>query len=396
MKQLRLFLLLFILGFVCIPYNTSALGNEIASCNYQFTDVSGNQIKLKYQVLSDGSVKLPFGDGENYNNTNFSWYHSEQFSDKFYDAFSIDENTVTCPSIFVQQNESGFTVYPYPLSSSVCTGNCYQASALPKLSDSAKKSGIKSKKVVSSCSGSSMGFYNRQSYVYPYFRLFSDGTKEWSIDGATYVPVSEAITGSINSSEKFSISVNDSLIDSIFSSNSLTCPSSIYRCVNRIQGGYSYELSTSGNMCSNDTLSTEDGQQLGSNYANLGYGDPNNGSNNGNVTLDDLKEDLNSYNQSTTCNGILGKPGDEESVAWLLQQILNYIKILGPILVVILSSMDFAKAIIASDDESMKKAEKKLMIRLVLAVALFLVPTLVSVMLNVLGYTADGQLCLLK
>ena len=395
-KQLRLFLLLFILGFVCIPYNASALGNEIASCNYQFTDVSGNQIKLKYQVLSDGSVKLPFGDGENYTNTNFSWYHSEQFSDKFYDAFSIDENTVTCPSIFVQQNESGFTVYSYPLSSSVCTGNCYQASASPKLSDSAKKSGIKSKKVVSSCSGSSMGFYNRQSYVYPYFRLFSDGTKEWSIDGATYVPVNEAITGSINGSEKFSISVNDSLTDSIFSSNSLTCPSSIYRCVNRVQGGYSYELSTSGNMCSNDTLSTGDGQQFGSNYANLGYGDPNNGSNNGNVTLDDLKEDLNSYNQSTTCNGILGKPGDEESVAWLLQQILNYIKILGPILVVILSSMDFAKAIIASDDESMKKAEKKLMIRLVLAVALFLVPTLVSVMLNVLGYTADGQLCLLK
>lgn len=395
-KQLRLFLLLFILGFVCIPYNTSALGNEIASCNYQFTDVSGNQIKLKYQVFSDGSVRLPFGDGENYTNTNFSWYHSEQFSDKFYDAFSIDENTVTCPSIFVQQNESGFTVYSYPLSSSVCTGNCYQASASPKLSDSAKKSGIKSKKVVSSCSGSSMGFYNRQSYVYPYFRLFSDGTKEWSIDGATYVPVNEAITGSINGSEKFSISVNDSLTDSIFSSNSLTCPSSIYRCVNRVQGGYSYELSTSGNMCSNDTLSTGDGQQFGSNYANLGYGDPNNGSNNGNVTLDDLKEDLNSYNQSTTCNGILGKPGDEESVAWLLQQILNYIKILGPILVVILSSMDFAKAIIASDDESMKKAEKKLMIRLVLAVALFLVPTLVSVMLNVLGYTADGQLCLLK
>ena len=395
-KQLRLFLLLFILGFVCIPYNTSALGNEIASWNYQFTDVSGNQIKLKYQVLSDGSVKLPFGDGENYNNTNLGWYHSEQFSDKFYDAFSIDENTVTCPSIFVQQNESGFTVYPYPLSSSVYTGNCYQASASPKLSDSAKKSGIKSKKVVSSCSGSSMGFYNRQSYVYPYFRLFSDGTKEWSIDGATYVPVSEAITGSINGSEKFSISVNDSLIDSIFSSNSLTCPSSIYRCVIRVQGGYSYELSTSGNMCSNDTLSTGDGQQLGSNYANLGYGDPDDGSSDGSVDIDDLKEDLNSYNQSTTCNGILGKPGNEESVAWLLQQILNYIKILGPILVVILSSMDFAKAIIASDDESMKKAEKKLMIRLVLAVALFLIPTLVSVMLNIFGYTADGQLCLLK
>ena len=59
-------------------------------------------------------------------------------------------------------------------------------------------------------------------------------------------------------------------------------------------------------------------------------------------------------------------------------------------------NINFAKAIIASDDESMKKAEKKLMIRLVLAVALFLIPTLVSVMLNIFGYTADGQLCLLK
>ena len=150
-------------------------------------------------------------------------------------------------------------------------------------------------------------------------------------------------------------------------------------------------------MCSNDTLSTGDGQQLGSNYANLGYGDPDDGSNNGNVTLDDLKENINGYKNVTDCNGILGDPEkNEESVAWLLQQILNYIKILGPILVVILSSMDFAKAIITSDDESMKKAEKKLMIRLVLAVALFLVPTLVSVMLSIFGYTADGQLCLLK
>ena len=52
-------------------------------------------------------------------------------------------------------------------------------------------------------------------------------------------------------------------------------------------------------------------------------------------------------------------------------------------MVVILSSLDFAKAIITSDDDSMKKAEKKLVIRLVLAVALFLIPTLVSVLLNI-------------
>ena len=78
-----------------------------------------------------------------------------------------------------------------------------------------------------------------------------------------------------------------------------------------------------------------------------------------------------------------------------MQQLLNYIKILGPILVVILSSLDFAKAIITSDDESMKKAEKKLAIRLVLAIALFLIPTLVSVLLDTFGITTDA-ICGLK
>ena len=43
----------------------------------------------------------------------------------------------------------------------------------------------------------------------------------------------------------------------------------------------------------------------------------------------------------------------------------------------------------ANDDDSMKKAQKKLMIRLILAVALFLVPTLVTVLLNIFGITTN-------
>ena len=55
------------------------------------------------------------------------------------------------------------------------------------------------------------------------------------------------------------------------------------------------------------------------------------------------------YNQTQNCTGdnsILGSVNDPNSVAWLLQQVLNYIKILGPILVVVLSSVEFAKVII--------------------------------------------------
>lgn len=93
------------------------------------------------------------------------------------------------------------------------------------------------------------------------------------------------------------------------------------------------------------------------------------------------------------CNdddSILGNVNDENSVAWLLQQVFNFIKVIGPLLVVVLSSVDFAKVIINSDDEAMTQASKKLMRRLILAAALFFIPTLVQAILDVFGFTSDA------
>ena len=405
MKQLKFSFFLLVFGLLfCIPYNTNAAGNQVVSCNYQFTNQNGEEVELTYDIYSDGSVELPFSNGTLYARDGVSWYHSDRFSSIYYNVAKIDNSTITCPSIYVQENNLGVTVYPGPNYSDSCTGRCYNiTAATPKLTDWAERNGIQSKKVLSTCAGPSVGFYNRQSYLMSFFRLYSDGTKEWSVDGETYVPVTNAITGTV-SGEKFTITVNDSLIDSIYSSSKTTCPSQIYRCVTQTDDGYSYELSAGANYCKNDELSTSDGQQFGSGYFGGAFGEPGDESSEGNdhssdsyskpgsVTIDTLREDLESYNQNSDCNSLLGSTEDEESVAWLLQQILNYVKILGPILVVILSSLDFAKAIITSDDDSMKKAEKKLVIRLVLAVALFLIPTLVSVLLNIFGITTD-EIC---
>ena len=97
--------------------------------------------------------------------------------------------------------------------------------------------------------------------------------------------------------------------------------------------------------------------------------------------------------QNVDCDGsdsLLGNPEDENSVAWLLQQIFNFVKIVGPILVVVLSSIDYAKVIIQSDDESMDKANKKLMWRLILAALLFFIPLLIQVFLQMFGFTSDS------
>jgi len=100
----------------------------------------------------------------------------------------------------------------------------------------------------------------------------------------------------------------------------------------------------------------------------------------------------NNTSQNIDCDGsdsLLGNPEDENSVAWLLQQIFNFVKIVGPILVVVLSSIDYAKVIIQSDDESMGKANKKLMWRLILAALLFFIPLLIQVFLQMFGFTSD-------
>ena len=70
--------------------------------------------------------------------------------------------------------------------------------------------------------------------------------------------------------------------------------------------------------------------------------------------------------------------------------ILNFIKILGPILVVLLSGVDFLIVIFKSDDEAMGKAQKKLAKRLVLAGLLFFIPLLVQVILGVFGITSNS------
>lgn len=87
--------------------------------------------------------------------------------------------------------------------------------------------------------------------------------------------------------------------------------------------------------------------------------------------------------------GILGSVNDEDSVAWLLQQLLNYLKILGPSIAIVLGSIDYVKAIISSNEESVKKTQKKFMYRLIAAALLFFVPLLVQMVLRIFGFTTD-------
>mgnify|MGYP001851889980 CR=1 FL=1 len=97
------------------------------------------------------------------------------------------------------------------------------------------------------------------------------------------------------------------------------------------------------------------------------------------VTLED-------FTTTIYCEDIFGQ--EEGELGWLLNLILGYIRVIGPILVVLLSAIDFIKAVVGTDEKAMKEAQSKLVIRLICAVGLFLVPTLVQVLLSFINQTA--------
>ena len=104
--------------------------------------------------------------------------------------------------------------------------------------------------------------------------------------------------------------------------------------------------------------------------------------------INDYNNEVN--NQSTgDCNSLLGSPTDTNSVAWLLFTVLNWMRVIGPLAVIVLSGIVFAQAIVKSDDDTMKKAKGHLTTRLVMAGLLFLIPSVVKLLLDVFNLTSD-------
>lgn len=94
----------------------------------------------------------------------------------------------------------------------------------------------------------------------------------------------------------------------------------------------------------------------------------------------------------SSCDSLLGDPNDTDSVAWLVQTVLNYIRLIGILLVVVLSSLDFIKAVISGDDKGLSKAGINLGVRLVIIVLLYLLPSVVMFLFDLTGITSSCTL----
>lgn len=359
-------LIAFILLALIIPSNVSAkeLSNEKVVCKYLYEET-----ELTYIVNKD-YVEIPFEDGEN------NWYHGQDFEKNFLESAKENSINYVCPTITIEESSSFTTIFNNPRNEQDCNGKCITLSAVEVLS----KENITVKKAVDTTAIGSVGIYEDEKYFIPYFRLLDDGSKEWSLNGKKYVSVDEAITIKTSNTTTTTIKLDKNLVNIVFKNNKLNSNITIYRNVKETSNNnYEYLLSTKEIA----TYNLKDGQETAASSYVGAFGDN---------AQQEMDEWLEGYEQQQDCGetGLLGNVNDENSVAWLLQRILNYLKILGPMIVVVMSGIDFAKVIVTSDDEGMKKAQKKLITRLLLAASLFFLPELVVALLDIFGITSDA------
>lgn len=90
--------------------------------------------------------------------------------------------------------------------------------------------------------------------------------------------------------------------------------------------------------------------------------------------------------QDAGCDAIFGDPNVDGTFANYLQQIFNVMKFLAPSLVVVLSIVEFVKAIASEDKDALAKATKKTGKRIFLALILFFIPGLINFFFELLGW----------
>lgn len=99
-----------------------------------------------------------------------------------------------------------------------------------------------------------------------------------------------------------------------------------------------------------------------------------------------LLANYNDNDEKEKCEGLFGNPDDDDSFAHLLQIAFTIIKYAGPLLCIVFSSIDLVKTVVSDDKDAMSKTVKKCLKRVVLALILFFIPTIVNFLFPLLGF----------
>lgn len=99
--------------------------------------------------------------------------------------------------------------------------------------------------------------------------------------------------------------------------------------------------------------------------------------------LDELYPDLFEPEKTNECSLT------DDMIAWI-ENILRWVKYIIPIVLIVLSIIEFIKALSSEKEDEMKKAQKNFVIRLIVAVLIFIIPLLIEFILDKMGFDATN------
>jgi len=85
------------------------------------------------------------------------------------------------------------------------------------------------------------------------------------------------------------------------------------------------------------------------------------------------------------CDSYLGDPKENGSPAYYLQFVFNLMKYVAIILLLVLTIVDYAKAVASSNQDAIKKATTNTIKRIIIAAVIFILPMLIEFLFRVLG-----------
>ena len=105
-----------------------------------------------------------------------------------------------------------------------------------------------------------------------------------------------------------------------------------------------------------------------------------------NVGFPDKEEDGNQGNTSTPeFDADTFCTGPVQGVFTTLGWVFFILKILIPIILIVFGTIDFAKAVVSSKDDEIKKSAKTLVMRTIAGVIIFFIPTLLDFIVGLIG-----------
>ena len=172
--------------------------------------------------------------------------------------------------------------------------------------------------------------------------------------------------------------------DNFLSLNKGWCPNKIY--VNNSNNNISMTTTTIG-------LYEETGYRPYELYKTVGK-NLKNGEEYKNGTDDDtgyINSNIGSIISYDSCAELFADD-DGKKLLSILKKIYNLIRIAIPTLLIGLGILDFAKAIFSGDEDKMKKAQEKFIKRVIIGVCIFLIPTIISFILEIYNSVWDKKI----